>query len=181
MELKTLHFGTSTYGSETGRCEAVARRARAIQREYVGKAKTVDMKYCGTASGEVGPVARRLQSFGAVRGLVFGAWGEASRDVELLLSMLARLGAETHWRRSGCRDADEARGTIAWLLRRRWALTALRENARLKLERLEHAGRGAAAAAARRANARGSWSVRDRTRQAIWSGARPGTFTRGWR
>ena len=36
------------------------------------------------------------------------------------------------------------------MLRRRWALTALRENARLKLERLEFVGRGTAAAAARR-------------------------------
>ena len=45
----------------------------------------------------------------------------------------------------------EAKGVLAWLLRRRWAITALRENARLKLERLQFVGRGAAAAAQRRA------------------------------
>ena len=37
------------------------------------------------------------------------------------------------------------------MLRRRWAMTALRENARLKLERLQFVGRGVVAAAHRRA------------------------------
>ena len=40
---------------------------------------------------------------------------------------------------------------LAWLLRGRWGLTAIRENARLKLERLQYVGRGAAAASQRRA------------------------------
>ena len=48
------------------------------------------------------------------------------------------------------RDATEARAALIWLLRRRWGLTAVRENARLLLARLEHVGRGAAAAAERR-------------------------------
>ena len=39
------------------------------------------------------------------------------------------------------------------MLRRRWALTALRKNARLKLERLQFVSRGIATAAARRLNA----------------------------
>ena len=51
------------------------------------------------------------------------------------------------------RSPVEAKGALAWLLRRRWALTALRENAWLKLERLEFVGRGAAMAASRRAAA----------------------------
>ena len=50
----------------------------------------------------------------------------------------------------GARDATLAQGVLAWLLRRRWGMAALRENVRLKLERLEYAGRGAAAARARR-------------------------------
>ena len=50
----------------------------------------------------------------------------------------------------GCADLESAVGCLAWLLRRRWGLTALRECARLKLERLAFVGRGAAAAAERR-------------------------------
>ena len=51
---------------------------------------------------------------------------------------------------------EEAQGPLAWLLRRRWAMTAVRENARLLLARLEHVGRGADRAAARRAVADGT-------------------------
>eukprot|EP00973_Karenia_brevis_P037285 5140068-Karenia_brevis.AAC.1 len=80
LELKTLHYGSSTYNSGPRRCEAVARRARALPAEYADKARKVDQEYCGTAHGQTGPVARKLQSFGAVRGLVFGAWAEASPE-----------------------------------------------------------------------------------------------------
>ena len=44
----------------------------------------------------------------------------------------------------------EARGILAWMLRVRWGMTAVREAARLKLERLAYVGRGAALAADRR-------------------------------
>ena len=51
-------------------------------------------------------------------------------------------------------------GALAWLLRRRWGLAALRENARLKLERLAHVGRGADAAATRRLRAKSVHAAR---------------------
>ena len=91
MELKTLHFGTSTYPSSAERCAAVTRRARAIHNEYVAKARMVDSRYCGTPAAEDGPVIRKLCSYGEVRGLVFGAWGEASIDVHRLLLRLHAL------------------------------------------------------------------------------------------
>ena len=51
---------------------------------------------------------------------------------------------------------------MAWLLRRRWGLTALRENARLKLSRMESVGRGAHAAAVRREHAGAAQAARVR-------------------
>ena len=51
---------------------------------------------------------------------------------------------------SVCLDQDSAVGCLAWLLRRRWGMCALRESARLKLERLAFVGRGADAADERR-------------------------------
>ena len=96
----------------------------------------------------------KLCSYDPVRGLVFGAWGEGPPEVDHLIGMLARVGSRRHWRSMQARSADEAQGALAWMLRRRWALTALRENERLKPERREFVGRGAAAAAAaRRLNA----------------------------
>ena len=35
------------------------------------------------------------------------------------------------------RRIDDAKGALAWLLRRRWGITAVRENARLVLDRLQ--------------------------------------------
>ena len=62
------------------------------------------------------------------------------------------------------------------MLRRRWAMTALCENARLKLERLEYVGRGAPAAIARRATAAGTVLAR-RAACTFWRGPRiPGIY-----
>ena len=161
-EIKTLHFGASTYGHGARRCEAVAKRARALPTEYAAKARHVDRKFCGTPEGQVGPVETRLRTYDPVRGLVFGAWGEASPATEELLTALATAGAERHWRAMRCPDPDAAVGPLAWMLRRRWALTALRENARLKLERLEFVGRGSAAAVSRRTAAQDQYAARAR-------------------
>ena len=125
-----------------------------------------DTVYCNTPAGEVGPVARRLQGYDAVRGLVFGAWAECSPEVEKLLSWLARTGASRHWRLMGCIDEDAARGILAWSLRRRWSLTAMREAARLKLGRLMWTGSGASLAAQRRTSAQATWAARPMRR--LW-------------
>ena len=48
------------------------------------------------------------------------------------------------------RSEEAAIGCLAWWIRRKWAMTALRENARLKLDRLTQVGRGADSATQRR-------------------------------
>ena len=63
----------------------------------------------------------------------------------------------------GARDATLAQGVLAWLLRRRWGMAALRENARLKVERLEYVSMGAADAMARRHAAAVSSEARARS------------------
>ena len=88
--------------------------------EYATKAGTVDRRFCGTSRDEVGPVEAKLRTYDPVRGLVFGAWGEASPDVERLLHHFASSGAQAHWRDMSTTDPAEARGVLAWLLRRRW-------------------------------------------------------------
>ena len=125
------------------------RRARNVPRDYVAKAQAADQKYCHTLPGTVGPIEQRLRNFTHVVPLVFGAYGELNEGVETLLSQLAELGAKRHWRRMTATNHEVAKGAIAWLLRRRWGMTALRENARLKLERVEFIERGSAAAASR--------------------------------
>ena len=110
----------------------------------------------------------RLRSFEPVRGLVFGAWGEASPATAKLLTVMAQCGAQRHWRSMRCTDPDRAVGALAWLLRRRWGLTALREAARLKLSRLEYVGRGAAVAQRRRDRASEDHMARQRAAARIF-------------
>ena len=115
----------------------------------------------------------KLRTFDPVRGIVFGAWGEASPDVDRLIRAFARIGASRHWRTMRTPSPVEAQGVLAWLLRRRWAMTALRENARLKLERMEFVGRGAAAAAdRRRAACSGAAAAARRAACSFWQGPR---------
>ena len=57
--------------------KAVDRRARVLTEEYLKKARDVDRVYGGVAEGAVGRVQRKLLGFGEVRGLMFGAFGEA--------------------------------------------------------------------------------------------------------
>ena len=83
---------------------------------------------------------------------------------EALLSAVARSGAIKHWRSMGADTPADAVGPLAWLLRRRWAFTALRANARLLLDRLEMVGAGATRAQSRRSTAAGRasvWALRD--------------------
>ena len=169
LEVKTLHVGSTTYpSSAAARCSAVFRRAGAIPSEYASKARKVDRDYCGTVGSETGPVAQRLVALGPVKGLVFGAFSEGSPDVHRLLSALSQSGARRHSRYMGA-DEDTARGALAWLLKRRWALTAAREAARLTLSRLDLVGTGASAASGRRRLAEGAAA---RARRAACAGVR---------
>ena len=94
LEVKTLHFIPNTYPIRAGRrCMGVARRAEQLPGEYAAKARRVDRDYCGTAGDAVGPVEAKLRSFDEVRGLVFGAWGEVSPSIHVLLTGLADAGA----------------------------------------------------------------------------------------
>ena len=54
-----------------------------LQKEYRKKAKKVDQEVLGLPVGEKGPVERRLEEFGGLMGLCFGAWGEASEGVHM--------------------------------------------------------------------------------------------------
>ena len=173
FELKTLHFGSSTYPVATAdsRGGAVNRRAGALPAQAATRARQLDERFSHTREGEVGPVARRLGAFGPVRGLVAGHWAEGSAHFEDLLSGTAYCGAQRHWTTMRAREAHDANGTLAWLLRRRWGMTFWRSAARLLLDRLAYVGRGATQAGGRRADATEAAAVARRA--AHWLFRRP--------
>ena len=155
FELKTLHYGTTTYPDAVANARggAVNRRADALPGQTANKARQLDERHCGTPEGETGPVTRRLDAFGPVRGLVVGHWAEGSRHFEDLLSGAAYCGSLRHWAAMRAREAKDAYGTLAWTLRRRWGMTFWRSASRLLLDRLSYVGHGAVRAGERRADA----------------------------
>ena len=152
-ELKVIGAGPSRYACDVvARGRAVAKRAREIPGDYARKARDLDLRCGGVAPNAVGPVTCKLASYGRIRGLVFGAYGEASDDVRELVAALSAGWASRDWVRMNCRDPSEATAVIAHSLYRSWGLAAVRAQARLKLNGLAHVGAGARAAAGRRVN-----------------------------
>ena len=82
----------------------------------------------------------RVASFGACRGVVFGNYGEASRDVHTLIHVAAQRLATKHWRLLGARSQGEVHGFYVAQLRRRMGVTAVREFARHRLRRAAYVG-----------------------------------------
>ena len=119
-EVKTLHYGRSTYVQAEERCRAVASRAAAVDSEYATKARQLDQRWLGVAAGTIGPVGAKLRSYGRVRGLVFGAWAEASPDVSALLDQAANfiVTRRSHGGNAAA-DDDDARRAVLISLRRK--------------------------------------------------------------
>lgn len=132
---------------------AVNRRADVLPGRAATKAHKLDIQFCGTLDDDTGPVARRLNAFGPVRGLVVGHWAEGSRHLKSLLTGAAYCGSQRHWTSMRAREPRDANGTLAWLLRRRWGMTFWRSTARLLIDRLAYVGRGSVKADGRRADA----------------------------
>ena len=82
----------------------------------------------------------RLDSFTAVRGLVFGQYGEVSDDVRQLLWLSASRLGERRFAAYGFRTKAEATAWFVGVLRRRVGLHATREFARHRLRRLVYVG-----------------------------------------
>ena len=113
-----------------------------VQTEYEKHARSLDRRFYAQAvqGGQVGPILTRLRSFGRVRGLVYGAYGEASADVHDLLRTAAHEMAERTWRLLGARSADEMRSFMVASARRRVGLAAVQAMARHRLARETYVG-----------------------------------------
>ena len=157
------------------------RRAALLPGEYASKAKKIDTKFGGTPQDRVGPVQAKLLSYPALRGWVFGAWGEASDDIHTIINTLANArlrhqdtlpGAD--WRGRSRRSEEAERGMLVGQIRRQLSLEAVHGQARLLLDMLQSLGAGAAAAVRRRRWAEQEERRLGRERQAQMLGAAQG-------
>ena len=90
--------------------------------------------------GVKGPVERRLEQFGRVWGLVFGSFGEISKDLHALMRIVARANAEKHWRAIGANSSELAQAASANMIKRVWASAIDQANAGLILQQLRKVG-----------------------------------------
>ena len=101
---------------------------------YIRHAQTIDRQLHPIGSPTYryphGPVEQVIRDHGTVRGLVFGAFGEWSWDVECLLEEAAHSAARRSWRRMGCASESIAYGLIVASYRRRLGIVVVREFAR---------------------------------------------------
>ena len=137
------------------RCKAVDRRAATLPNEYRQHARKIDREYGGVPDGVVGPVEAKLLSFPPLRRWVFGAWGEASEDVHILVKDLAmsrvkhQQQLDGRWRWSQRSEEAEV-AMYTGQVRRLLSVDVVRGQARCLLDRLRGLGAGAAAAVRRR-------------------------------
>jgi hypothetical protein len=151
FDVKTIHGGTAYYQTRRAweqQGGAVLQRELRVHADYIYHARELDRRHhqqelqAQVAQGRqpCGPVERRLLEFGRVRGLVYGAYGEASADVHALLAMAAREMAERSWRLMGARSASEMRSLMVSMARRRVGLAAVQAMARHRLARVPYVG-----------------------------------------
>ena len=129
---------------------AVNRRADLVTADYRAKAQEADQKYNGTVVGQKGPLEKELLNWGHIDGLVFGAFGEVSKTVEVLMGAISTRAAGLFWREMGAKNRTEARAVLTGRTRRKIGITVVRAHARMKLDRLREVKCGDYRAAARR-------------------------------
>ena len=135
VDFKCIYGGGGCYRTARARDEqsgAVAERAHVEWPAYQRAARELDSRFHHPRT----PVYDRLLSFGQVRCLVLGAYGEGSPDVHHFLRAAAQQRASRSWRRQGSRTQSEAYGVWLQVYRRDIGVAAVREHARLRLRRV---------------------------------------------
>ena len=151
-ELKVIGAGPSRYprGLASSRDKAVNRRARLLPAEYRHKLSQIDQAYNGTRQGEVGPCVARFETFGDILELVVGAFGEASADLDRVVTALAESRVLYLSRESGKPVTDGWRSVVLGQHRRYFSVLFVKVQAACLTARLGHLGEGARQAAGRR-------------------------------
>ena len=89
----------------------------------------LDRLHHGTLDGEVGPLVRRLQSFGELQTFVVGNWGEGSEDLHALVQTCAEARVAHICRSNGRQESEHLLGTIVGQYRRLVSTCAVRAQA----------------------------------------------------
>ena len=108
-----------------------------------------------------GPVERKLEQYGELIGLCFGAWGEGSEGVHLLVQTLAEHRLKFQGLQRGRPGSEEELGVLVGQIRRRLSQAAVHAQVDCLLSKLHQVGPGNSQLAKKR-----TWAIREDQRMA---------------
>ena len=138
-ELKMITCSDSYYQTG-GRVRGVEKRAERLPAEYRTKARKVDQ--LGEPGVVRGPCERKLDQYGELVKLVFGAFGEASQDVHSLIASLAECRLRKVGLQRGRAGGEQELAIITGQIRRRISTAVTKANVNCLIERMQLVGPG---------------------------------------
>ena len=117
-------------------------RAGGLQAEYMRKVMEVDVEVIGADSSSKGPVERKLDEYGDLLGLCFGAWGEGSEGVHQLVQTLAESRLKYQGLQRGRPGSEQELGILVNQVRRRLSMVAVKAQVECLLSKLHQVGPG---------------------------------------
>jgi hypothetical protein len=137
---------------------AVQKRQRAVHTDVKRQLAKLDEKYnAGPPPGggaAPGPLGRHLNTYGTVKGFVFGWFGEISTDLDSAMCSATRQAVKRIFAQTAAQSPDQAEAALVHNSRRVLAASTLRANASFIVERLPFASAAGTQAALRRTHAR---------------------------
>ena len=106
----------------------VERRTGKLLGEHKRLLEKLDRRHHGAQQGQEGPLVRRLNSYGPLIGLVFGAFQEGSKDLHALLGTMADSQLRAKGLARGREGTDQERSIILAGFRRALSMAAAKSN-----------------------------------------------------
>jgi len=154
VDVKVINLNDRRYKPAYLADRAVNVRAKDVAKEYEASARKLDERFNAHPQSRTdpGPALHLLRSYGhgSVVGWVFGVFGEACDDVYSMLNYIAERGAMKLHRSMNAPSVGVAKQAILWKYSRQLSVAVVRENARVKLDRLRYVGATGRSAYARR-------------------------------
>ena len=177
-ELKIISCCDAWYApSAGGNTRAVEKRATGLPANYRRKARDADAEAREQSGDARGPVEQKLEEYGDLVGLVFGAWGEASEDVHTLIQTMSLSRLNSQVRSRGKAASNHELGLITSQIRRRLSQVVIKAQVDCLLSRLHQVGQGNGAMLKRREWAHREDEMMRKERQAQWLRKSEGVFT----
>lgn len=177
-ELKIISCCDAWYApSAGGNTRSVEKRSNGLPADYRRKARNADKESREIKGDARGPVEQKLEEYGDLLGLVFGAWGEASEGIHSLIQTLSLPRLNSLLRPRGKAASNQELAHITSQIRRRLSQVVIKSQVDCRLSRLHQIGSGSRGMIKRR-----EWALREedmmkKERQVQWLRKSEGVVT----